>query len=128
MGNRHWDGHDHRKHGDRGHEEYRMKRLTEAAQYFGIETAGKDAKQLKEELQAARKADEAKWKRFEAEQKAKHLARLQTFAKKLGIATEGKDAKQLRKEIRERCKESRTGQDSGDKSAAPDGTKTQKAD
>ncbi|GGD95337.1 hypothetical protein [Paenibacillus nasutitermitis] len=125
---RQWDGRDHHKHGGRDHEKFRMRRLTEAAQYFGIETAGKDAKQLSEELKAARKADEAKWKRFVAEQEAKHLVRLQTFAKKLGIATEGKDAKQLRKEIRERCKESRTRQESGGKVEAHDRDKLKKTE
>ncbi|MFC0334333.1 hypothetical protein ACFOLF_11915 [Paenibacillus sepulcri] len=127
--NEQWsNGHDHRKYSESDREKHRMRRLTEAARYFGIETAGKDADQLREELKAARKADEAKWKRFETEQKAKHLAKLQAFAKKLGIATEGKDARQLRQEIRERCKDKHEKQEHGTSSEAPEPNKLKTAE
>jgi hypothetical protein len=99
-------GHEHSK-AARDHKAYRMKRLKEAADYFGISTEGKSAKQLHKELKAAREADSAKWDRFKAEQKAKRLARLQEVAKGLGIETQGKNAQQLRKEIRAACKEKR---------------------
>jgi hypothetical protein len=98
--------HEHSKAG-RDHKAYRMKRLKEAADYFGISTEGKSAKQLHKEIKAAREADSAKWDRFKAEQKAKRLARLQEVAKGLGIETQGKNAQQLRKEIRAACKEKR---------------------
>ncbi|MBW7476448.1 hypothetical protein K0T92_17075 [Paenibacillus oenotherae] len=104
-GERKWHGAAKAEHGEwkAMHEErraYRMKRLKEAAQYFGIATEGKSAKQLHKELRAASKADKAKWERFRREQSAKRLARLQSIAAKLGIATQGKTARQLYRDIR----------------------------
>lgn len=100
-----WGGGGH-GHG-RNHEQRQARKLEhmkEAAQYFGISTEGKTAKQLHDELKAARKANPAKWDKFIAAKKAEHLARLQETAKSMGIQTEGKSAKQLHDEIREACK------------------------
>lgn len=82
------------------HRAFRLQRLKEAAEYFGIATEGKSAKQLHEELRTARHADKAKWERYKAEFRAKRLAHLQKIAAKLGIAVEGKTMRELSRDIR----------------------------
>lgn len=81
------------------HRAFRLHRLQDAAKYFGISTEGKSAKQLHEDLRAARNNDKAKWERYKAEFQAKRLAHLQKIAAKLGIAYEGKTTRELRREI-----------------------------
>ncbi|MFC4100862.1 hypothetical protein [Paenibacillus xanthanilyticus] len=83
------------------HHRHGAKRLKEAAEYFGIQTEGKTAEQLRDELRKVRQEQPEKWAKFKAEHKAKRLTMLQAEAKRLGIATEGKDLRQLHKEVRE---------------------------
>lgn len=80
-------------------EAYRLKKLQEMANYFGIETEGKSAQQLKQELAAAKEADKEKWEAFKAEHRAKRLEHLQKLAEKHGIKAEGKTEEQLRDEL-----------------------------
>ncbi|MHA7965850.1 hypothetical protein ACX93W_17150 [Paenibacillus sp. CAU 1782] len=81
-------------------EAYRLERMKEMATYFGIETAGKTADQLKVELKAAKEKDSAKWEAFKAQHLAKRLDHLRQLAKERGIETEGKSAEQLHQELR----------------------------
>jgi len=93
----------HLKRGHRNSEEHqarRLKHLQEAAQYFGISTQGKSAKQLHDELKATRASDPAKWDKFKAAHKAKRLANLQEAAEREGISTKGKTARQICDELR----------------------------
>ncbi|MFD0960956.1 hypothetical protein [Paenibacillus chungangensis] len=83
-------------------EAYRLQKLREAAAYFGIETEGKNAEQLKKELQAAKEANKEKWEAFKAENRAKHEEYLRKMAESQGIETEGKTAEQLKQELMER--------------------------
>lgn len=104
------DKRDH--HGHHGHhksgmtrpefEAYRLQKLREAAAYFGIETEGKDAEQLKKELKVAKEANKEKWEAFIAEHKAKQEEYLRKMAESQGIETEGKTAEQLKQELMER--------------------------
>lgn len=80
-------------------EAYRMERLKEIAAYFGIQTDGKTAEQLKKEVEAAKLANKDKWEAFKAEHKAKRLEHLRKIAEEHGIKTEGKTSKQLREEL-----------------------------
>ncbi|MDQ6422802.1 hypothetical protein RB620_25575 [Paenibacillus sp. LHD-117] len=81
-------------------EAYRLEKLREMAAYFGLETDGKSADQLKQELKEARKTNPERWEAFKAEHHAKRLERLQQIAKEQGIAIEGKSAEQLHKELK----------------------------
>lgn len=94
------------KHGHHGRhmtkedfEAYRLKKLQEMANYFGIQTEGKSAQQLKQELAAAKEANKEKWEAFKAEHRAKRLQHLQKLAEKHGIKTDGKTEEQLRDEL-----------------------------
>lgn len=80
-------------------EAYRLKKLQEMANYFGIPTEGKSAQQLKQELAAAKESNKEKWEAFKAEHRAKRLEHLQKLAEKHGIKTEGKTEEQLRDEL-----------------------------
>jgi hypothetical protein len=96
--------------GERGHhqgemsrkefEAYRLTKLREMATYFGLQTEGKSADQLKQELKEARKTNPEKWEAFKAEHHAKRLERLQEIAKEQGIETEGKSVEQLHAELK----------------------------
>ncbi|MHA6480534.1 hypothetical protein ACX1C1_01135 [Paenibacillus sp. strain BS8-2] len=106
------EGPEHIQHvdGERGHhkgemsrtefEAYRLTKLREMAAYFGLQTEGKSADQLKQELKEARKTNPEKWEAFKAEHQAKRLERLQEIAKEHGIETEGKSVEQLHAELR----------------------------
>lgn len=106
------DGAGHEDHGHHSHhksgmtrpefEAYRLQKLREAAAYFGIATDGKDAAQLKQELQVAKEANKEKWEAFKAEHKAKHEKHLREMAEAHGIETEGKTAEQLKQALIER--------------------------
>lgn len=93
------------KHHHKGHmtrkdfEVYRLEKLKEIATYFGIQTEGKSAQQLKKEVEAAKVANKDKWEAFKAEHKAKRLEHLRKIAEEHGIKTEGKTAEQLREEL-----------------------------
>ncbi|MCA0756751.1 hypothetical protein KP806_16970 [Paenibacillus sp. N4] len=95
---------EHRHH--KGHmsreefETFRLEKLKEIAIYFGIKTEGKDAEQLKKEVDAAKAANKEKWETFKAEHKAKRLEQLRKVAEEHGIKTEGKTPRQLREELR----------------------------
>ncbi|MEK3882464.1 hypothetical protein [Paenibacillus sp. PL2-23] len=80
-------------------EAYRLKKLQAMAEYFGIETEGKSAQQLKDELAVAKEANKEKWEAFKAEHQAKRLEHLQKIAGKHGIQTDGKTEEQLREEL-----------------------------
>jgi len=81
-------------------EAYRLERMKEMATYFGIDTTGKTADQLKVELKAAKEKDSAKWEAFKEQHLAKRLDHLRQLAKERGIQTEGKSAEQLHQELR----------------------------
>jgi len=81
-------------------EAFRLRKLQEMAQYFGISTDGKSAAQLKQELEAAKAANAEKWEAYKAEQKAKRLELLRKDAAEHGIDTKGKSAGQLHEELR----------------------------
>lgn len=95
---------EHRHH--KGHmsreefEAFRLEKLKEIATYFGIKTDGKNAEQLKKEVDAAKVANKEKWEAFKAEHKAKRLEQLRKIAEEHGIKTDGKTPRQLRKELR----------------------------
>lgn len=95
------DKHEHHRGGmsREEFEAYRLKRLQEMAAYFGIPTEGKSARQLKQELIAAKEADKEKWEAFKAERQAKRLDHLREIARDHGIQTEGKTAEQLHEEL-----------------------------
>ncbi len=80
-------------------ESFRLKKLQEIATYFGINTEGKTAAQLKEEVEAAKTANKEKWEAFKAEHKAERMEHLRRMAEKHGIKTEGKTFEQLREEL-----------------------------
>jgi len=81
-------------------EAFRLRKLQEMAQYFGISTDGKSAAQLKQELESAKAANAEKWEAYKAEQKAKRLELLRKDAAEHGIDTKGKSAGQLHEELR----------------------------
>ncbi|MNZ76823.1 hypothetical protein D3C78_953440 [compost metagenome] len=80
-------------------EAYRLTKLREIAAYFGIDSNGKSAEQLKKEVDAAKSADKEKWEAFKAEHQAKRLEHLRKIAEEHGIQTEGKTSEQLREEL-----------------------------
>ncbi|WP_127531119.1 hypothetical protein [Paenibacillus kobensis] len=89
-------GHGHGRHDER----HQLERLRYIANYFGIETDGKDSKQLFEEIKAAKKANPQKWESFKAEHRAKFEERLKEAARYFNIPTEGKSVEQLHKEVK----------------------------
>lgn len=95
----HQHGHGHGHMMRKDFDAYRLERLKEMAQYFGIETSGKTAKQLKQELEAAKIANKDKWEAYKAEHKARRLEHLRQIAAKHGIKTDGKSEEQLREEL-----------------------------
>ncbi|WP_424768820.1 hypothetical protein [Paenibacillus sp. sgz302251] len=80
-------------------EAYRLQKLKEIAAYFGIQTDGKSAEQLKKEVEAAKLANKDRWEAFKAEYKVKRLQHLRKIAEEHGIKTEGKTGEQLREEL-----------------------------
>ncbi|MGO4540157.1 hypothetical protein [Paenibacillus sp. 2TAB19] len=80
-------------------EAHRLERLKEMAQYFGIDTSGKTAQQLKQELEVAKTSNKDKWEAYKAEHKARRLEHLRDIAAKHGIKTDGKSEEQLREEL-----------------------------
>jgi ERCC4-related helicase len=80
-------------------EAYRLEKLKEMATYFGIQTDGKNAEQLKKEVEAAKLANKDKWEAFKAEHQAKRLEHLRKIAEEHGIKTDGKSSDQLREEL-----------------------------
>ncbi|WP_148505189.1 hypothetical protein [Paenibacillus beijingensis] len=115
-GKQHADGSRHHPHMHR-HEAWRLERLREAASYFGIQSDGKSAEQLKAEIMAMKTKDSAKWEAFKKSMKAKRFERLKQFAASQGISTEGKTEQQLRNELRALCRH-KGEQPSAPKSAA----------
>ena len=95
------DGHMHHKGKmtRKDFEAYRLEKLKEIATYFGIQTEGKTAEQLKKEVEAAKLANKDKWEAFKAEHQAKRLEHLRKIAEEHGIKTEGKTSEQLREEL-----------------------------
>jgi len=78
---------------------HKLNKMKKLATYFGIETEGKSAKQLRAELEQAKKAQPEKWDMFKQQFRAKKLEEIREFAKSKGISIEGKTEEQLRDEL-----------------------------
>lgn len=77
----------------------KLTKMKKLAAYFEIETEGKSVKQLRAEIEQAKKDQPEKWEMFKQQFRAKKLEEMREFAKSQGISIEGKTEQQLREEL-----------------------------